>query len=533
PFYWSPSIQAQDTAESGFEKVEENQTEPSEAKEAEVWLARLRSNDIKIRLPAIYALKTRVSITIPVLLRALRDQDKTVRRIAAETLVRIYNPYPKCNYDKPEGAWHNPSELHWADWTVPGKIHAVIPALSYSLSDEFEEVRAYSAIALFKLAPFAEVAHDELEAACNDSSPVVRFWAEAAVDRINQKRWDSLRLLAQNLQGNYIHKESLTQAELDDLVECVRTGPGWEFDDPRFQVVNPYGTGPRYVWPEEEDQRWNATLKVINCEFPNLISAVEGEDPKAAAKASEILDLLQWALDKRLWVLMRFVDEDFDPCCAPAMKELMEMGVVAFPALEYDYLRYHRFPIGAHTYIELVSILKQQGATALPILVKGLEHWMKHEVYNVAEVIHEMGPEALPAIPFFLTLWRYSSNKDGLGNDSFWDGISTGWKKGDSAIILASMGPGALPWLESALKDDLYNVRVRACRNIAAVGEDAACLLPSLAALLEDRYYKVRHEAARAILDLAPENDPRVSRAENVLKSLNIRDKEDERTRGN
>ena len=82
------------------------------------------------------------------------------------------------------------------------------------------------------------------------------------------------------------------------------------------------------------------------------------------------------------------------------------------------------------------------------------------------------------------------------------------------------MGPGSLPWLERALDDNLAAVRARACRNIGALGKEAVHLLPALAVLIEDPDEVVRLEAARAFIQVAPEHDPGIPRAQAVLREL-------------
>lgn len=515
-----------DNGSIGAESIVSPKVASQEKDVDEAWLDRLRSTDPKIRIPAIQALKERVPDSIPVLVKALRDEDPIVRRIGAETIERIYSPLPKTTYENPEGAWNNRRrwEWEWEDWNCSGKLYMVIPALSDALEDDSEEVRFYSVYTLFKLGVLAEDALDGLKVACDDSSPVVRYWANAAVERVSARRWATLRLLADTLQGEERGekqaKERITQEEWDTLIERVQSGAGWEFDGTRYQTENPYGTGPRYAWPEEPDERWDAALEILYYCFDDLIAAAEGEDQEAAADAAEVLDLLEWALDNRLWVLLRFIDEQWDPCYEPAEDELIRLGMVAFPALEYDYLRTYRFPIGPDVYTELISIVKKQRVAAMTIIARGFDHWRGHEIYNAAETIQSMGPDGLPAIPLILSQWRHDVTDKAPYYDLFWDGYGNNWSRVDCSLILANMGEGALPWLERALEDIQYIVRLRACRNIGGMGEVGLPLLSALEARLDDEVLLVRREAAKAIFSITEEDDARRDRAKKVFQEM-------------
>lgn len=461
----------------------------------------LEDDDPALRRAAAFTLGRMIPFALPSLFNAFNDEDKDVRRIAVEAVEKAFTPYPDSHGSVSPGefaAWHEPEEVVWFPESLSGLVSRGISVLRGALGDESEEVRVFAAMALFKLAPLAGDAGEELERASEDSSPVVRYWADRALERFYPIRRQSLRLLAQQIRGDD-EPAPLTKEELQSLVERVRRSHGWEFDRHAY----------RYSWPDEEDLRWNAAVELVRRGLPRLLEAEYDADPEAAKEAREILDLLEWALDKRLYVLMRFVDKDLDECCDPAKEALAALGEAALPALAYDYLRYPRFPLGFVTHLDLVWVLEQNGIDALPILVNGLEHWWSWGSYHAAIAIKNLGPAALPAVPAILSAWRY---------DFFTEPYAFIWDEEEFTLIMACLGAKALPWLERALEDDLAVVRARACLNIGALGADAKPLLPALAELMNDSEKMVRLEAARAFLEAAPEDDQRVLRARAVLR---------------
>lgn len=466
----------------------------------------LDDDDPALRRAAAFTLGRLIPFSLPALFNAFENEDKDVRRTAVEAVEKAFTPSPESHESVGPGefaAWHEPEKVVWDHESLSGLASRGISALRRALEDESEEVRVFAAIALFKLARFASDAVEELERAREDSSPVVRYWADIALKRHCPIRWQSLRLLAQQIRGGD-EPIPLTKEELESLVERVRMEHGWEFD--------PHAND--YPWPGEEDLRWNAAVELVRRELPRLLEAECGADPEAAEGAREILNLLEWALDKRLFVLMRFVDKDLYECCDPAKETLAALGKAALPALAYDYLRYPRFPLGFVTHLDLVWVLEQNGIDGLPILVNGLEHWWPDGRYHAASAIRKLGPAAFPAAPAIISAWRYDFiTLPGPGRALIWD-------EDDFTLMVAGLGAKALPWLERALEDDLAVVRARACRNIGALGADARHLLPALAELMNYSEKMVRLEAARAFLEAAPENDQRVLHARAVLREL-------------
>lgn len=447
----------------------------------------LVSGIANIRLKKYKDVISRPDAYIHRLLEALKDENATTRRIAAEMIERIFTPCPNAHgADRTGifGEWRRYDRVIWRDkvnWkrhdTLPSHLPLVIPAMVRALGDSSEEVRAYSAIALYKLAPFAEDALEDLKNACEDPSPVVSYWAKCAVEEIRGERWKALRLIAQKIGCKDHEREALSIDERDVLIERVKTARCWDWEDlqqKRLERENKYGrrsvmVPKNLLWPDFEDERWNAALELLRHEYPKLIEAAEGLNPDAAAEARDILDLLEDALDRRLWVLTRFADEDWEPCYYPAIKEMKKMGEVALHVVAYDFLRCPRMSLSDWTYPYLIELLAHMGKPALPIMARGLEHWYQ-EVNPVALAIQDLGPDALPAIPFILSAWRYeATHQHPRGHDPSWDGSAPNVKEPDCSLIIAYMGSEALPWLERALNDNLNLVHARAERNILAL----------------------------------------------------------------
>lgn len=406
PVFTQLSLQAQTSVEKvpvGTGQIS-SVTETSESRRYAPWIANLRSGDPDRRFFAYRSLRWIESDYIPILLEALRDPDPTVRRIAAEIIEKTYTVFPLPNFDNrsSESRWRNRKDLYWFQENHPDHVSSVVSALIDALKDDFEEVRAYAVITLFKLSPFAHEACEGLESLSDDSSPIVRYWAKKALDEIRVKRWRSLRLLARKLREEGYKKETLTRIERDALVMTIKSAPCWDwpFSDPidGYMGGNLIKKTDVCIWPEKSDQRWEAADELIQSNFDELVEEAESTDYEAATEAIEVLDLLEKVLDRRLWILARFVDEDFYPCCGPAAEEMIRLGEVAFPVLAYEYLRPFRCPIGLSSYDEVRKILQKSGAAALPIFVKGLEHWRWHEVCPASAAIQDMGPDGLPVL---------------------------------------------------------------------------------------------------------------------------------------
>jgi HEAT repeat protein len=469
----------------------------------------LDDEDPFLRRAAAFTLGRLTPSSMHTLIEALSHRDGDVRRIAAEALERSFYPFitgmtsgDRAGFSYWHGSWTRRHEIRWmvCEYIL---IKKGIPALAAALRDESEEVRTYAAMALYKLGPIAgPVVLKALEEVLEDSSPVFSYWARRAHERVSSGPWNSLRLLGKAL-GVTESRVKLTEEELNSRVDRLRNAPEWKLT---------YDEHGECSWPGVPDQRWDAALSLLLRTLPILLKDEAGPDTAAAEKAREILKMLDRELSVRIKNLIRIMDDEMGR--GPATSALARLGSAALSALEHDFLRCPRFPIGPPTYEELLWVLDQNGTEALPILVMGLEHWWPDGRYLSTSRIQRFGKEALPAVPALISAWRYDFfDRRAPGSDLFWDGAKYG-------TTVAALGTDALPWLERALEDDLAVVRARACRNVGAFGAEARPLLPFLLDRLEDPEKNVKREVARAILEVAPAGDQAFNRAKNVLDKL-------------
>jgi HEAT repeat protein len=460
--------------------------------------------DAEVRRAAAWSLAGLAPSSLPALFRALASEDPQVRVLAAEGIEKSFYP---CFTDRTRMDWAGFSTWHGLppEMGLREESNAIVrrdgvPFLARALEDPEEDVRIFAAVALCKLGPDAAAGRQALEAASRDAAPAVRFWAAHALERCDPDPWRQLKLLQRVLTAGQQAAPQPGEEEVARLARELDLAAEWS-----------PGEGER-VWSDAPDARFEAVRTLAARALDGLLAQAAASDAARASSARGVLAAMQRELDARIEKLVLILDEEMGDG-GPAARALVALGPVAMPALEFELLRFPRFPMGTPTYAELAWVLVQIGEPAVPALALGLEHWREEGRVYSAQSLLQLGPRAEPALPCIVSAWR------SVGDDVRVPGTGWTWDAGAARVYdecsgpastdaLSRLGVRALPRLLRALDDPHASVRARAAAGLGGFGREAALALDALSRRLGDGQRWVALCAADAVLRIAPEDSP-------------------------
>jgi hypothetical protein len=470
--------------------------------------AQLQSSDANVRFWAIWSLAERLPHTIEWVLEALSHSDARVREEAISALEigldasRFVAPLPELetggSYSREPGG----------DWREKKLFNALSQAraqraIAPVVLDSNAAVQQTACMLVAKLG----FASDEIRAALlksrDSTDPVAHFWAGVALERIENPRWPSFRLL---LKSSAARSSAQTAYNADEIRVRMAAADTFraELDDDGFHRLPNDGV----------DERFEAVLALARNEGTQLLASAD----RSPSSAAPTLDLAEAIVQSHLRTLLLVATENtFE--AEDAVQLLVRIGPAAVELTAAAWLGSTSAFAGGHEQVVMDTLgegLASMGNAAIPALSFGMER--AHLGLRCADYLSRHGEAALLAAPAWIRAWRQPQ-----GSDS-WLGIGSGWEARDSrsgqdwtGLVCMRMDTRSQLLLARAIKSPLPIVRERACHGFRGLSQLDTSSVESLRAALDDTQPRVRIAAAQAIIRCAQADRDLQSRASNLL----------------
>ncbi|MBI3462390.1 MAG: HEAT repeat domain-containing protein [Planctomycetes bacterium] len=449
---------------------------------ASYWIQALKDPDVEVRREAAYAMHLIVQKTgveappVETLVEALKDEDGRVRLYCALALDQMG---PKAKEAVPaliellNDVGGDFSAAYHAREALEKIGEPAIPALIKALRHEKIPVREQAAALLVQLIR-RDRSRDEF---ARRHEQMVPAFIEALKDKDGRVRMTVASGLAALGPS--------ARAAIPALIETLAD------QSPPQKYMSRKGPPP-----EAGPQAAKALAQFGEEAVPQLIQALENENPKVRAGAARVLGLIgdkAKAAEPTLIEALDDTDHEVRVSAATALSQIGADSKSAVPkitqlfrqAIENDW---HRNAYDAEMLAAALGRFGPAAKEALPVLINALENRFRLLDEAVVALL-QIGPDGLPPVIKLL------SHED-QGRRSF------------AAAALGSIGPKAkpaVPALIRALEDEYYGVRLDAAETLGKIGPEAKAAVPGLITLLKHEYVGVRYRAIVALGKIGPD----------------------------
>ncbi len=437
-----------------------------------------RDDDPQVRFQAALSRAKatgKLAQSVPVLIEALGDPDRKIRRQAASDLMQIFQQ-ASIRVQSQGG------EVNEASRELDTMAQIAVPALIDSLKERDRVVQWCAAHALGNLGPRARGAAPALARLLHEKEKgIAQAGAGALADL------DAVPILLQLLK---------------DSDKSVRGWAAWSLGFSRLHLV-------RQRTPD-------------NTIIPVLISALKDEEPEVRSRAAGALALPGIEAGEAVPELVKCANDPDDSVRQTAISALRQIGKntdgVNTALLQALKAENKEVRLAAATALWHIA----QREEAIPVLLQGLEdntpNWRLQEV---VQTLGEGGPKAKAAIPKLREMLKDEDahfvpdalNKIATGSarDEILNGLFKNLKDKDRIVcqralhVLIYFKPPShkvLPELTGLLKNDDADIRAAAVNYLGRMREGAADAIPAVKELEKDPEAKVRQAAKSALMTM-------------------------------